>query len=111
MDLFFLITTKLLTPGRGRSCAVTMPTKSAERRGRSCAVTMPTKSADHRGRSCAVTMPVKSPIAGAGLVPALNNVLTSFKNMSNIFCVPAQDRPLHAADLAGSNYQLSELGK
>ena len=51
------------------------------------------------------------PSAGAGLVPALNNVLTSFKNMSNIFCVPAQDRPLHAADLAGSNYQLSELGK
>ena len=61
MDLSFLITTKLLTLGRGRSRAVTMPTKSA----------------DHRGRSCAVTMPVKSPIAGAGLVPALNNVLTS----------------------------------
>ena len=77
MDLSFLITTKLLTLGRGRSRAVTMPTKSADRRGRSCAVTMPTKSADHRGRSCAVTMPVKSPIAGAGLVPALNNVLTS----------------------------------
>ena len=50
--------------------------------------------ADRRGRSCAVTMPVKSPIAGAGLVPALNNVLTSFKNMSNIVCGPAQDRPL-----------------
>ena len=80
MDLSFLITTKLLTLGRGRSCAVTMPTKSADR----------------RGRSCAGPQIMSQPF---------------FKNKSNIVCRPVQDRPLHAADLAGSNYQLSELGK
>ena len=50
--------------------------------------------------------------AGAGLVPALRQCPNLFKkNMSNIIYGPAQDRPLRSADLAGSNYQFSELGK
>ena len=53
---------KLLALCRGRSCAVTMPAKSADRRGRSCAVTMPAKSADRRGRSCAGPQIMSQPL-------------------------------------------------
>ena len=56
---------------------------------------------DRRGRSCAVTVPTEfRRTQGPVLCRPLNNVPTSFKNMSNIACGPAQDRPLRSADLA-----------
>ena len=51
-------------------------------------------STARRGRSCAGPQIMSQPLK---------------KNLSNIVCGPAQDRPLLSADLAGSNYQLMDF--
>ena len=60
----------------------------------------------HGGRVPEATDASQGPV----LCRPSNNVPTSYKNMSNIACGPAQDRPLRSADLAGSYYYFMHLG-
>ena len=56
-----------------------------------------------RCRSCAGPKTMSQPFK------KICRTFFELKNMSNIFCGPAQDRPLRSADLAGSNCQHAEL--